>query len=104
MYGANHEDIAYSYRTGNHGDGSWYSINGNIDYQRTSRKNKQRMITFSYKINTQPQTSNSNTGYEDIHAKEEVDDLVKRLLLKTASRTAKRIPWNRPSKWTIQLR
>lgn len=46
------------------------------------------MITFSYKINTQPQTSNSNTGYEDIHAKEEVDDLVKRLLLKTASRTA----------------
>ena len=89
MYGANHEDIAYSYRTGNHGDGSWYSINGNIDYQRTSRKNKQRMITFSYKINTQPQTSNSNTGYEDIHAKEEVDDLVKRLLLKNSQSDGK---------------
>ena len=45
MYGA-YQEVAYSYRTGNHGDGSWYSINGNIDYQRTSKKNKQRMITF----------------------------------------------------------
>ena len=47
------------------------------------------MITFSYKINTQPQTSNSNTGYEDIHAKEEVDDLVKRLLLKNSQSDGK---------------
>ena len=36
MYKSNHEDIAYRYRTDNHGKGSWYSMNGNIDYQRTS--------------------------------------------------------------------
>ena len=82
MYGANHEDIAYSYRMDNHGKGSWYSINGNIDYQRTSRKNKQRMITFSYKINTQPQTSNSYNTYKDIYPEDEMEELVKRLLLR----------------------
>lgn len=40
MHGADRQDFAYRYRTDNHGKGSWYSINGNIDYQRTSRKIK----------------------------------------------------------------
>lgn len=66
MYGANHQDIAYSYLRDNHGKGSWFSVNGNVDYQRTSKKNKQRMITLSYKINTQPQTNNSYLTYLDI--------------------------------------
>lgn len=51
MYGSDHQSFAYRYNTDNHGKGSWYSINGNVDYQRTSKKNKERMITFSYKIN-----------------------------------------------------
>lgn len=82
MYGADHQDVTYRYRTDNHGKSSWYSVNGNIDYQRTSKKNKQRMITFSYKINSQPQTSNSYNEYLDIFPEDNKDALVERLLLK----------------------
>lgn len=83
MYGADYLNKAYSYRTDNHGKGSWYSMNGNIDYQRTSKKNKQRMITLSYKINTQPQTDNFYSTYLDIFPDEQTakEELVKRLKL-----------------------
>lgn len=83
MYGADYLNKAYSYRTDNHGKGSWYSMNGNIDYQRTSKKNKQRMITLSYKINTQPQTDNFSSTYLDIFPDEQAakEELVKRLKL-----------------------
>ena len=81
MYRTDHEDIAYRYRTDGHSENSWYSINGNIDYQRTSRKNKQRMLTLSYKINTQPQTDNSNNVYLDIFPDEQKDELAERLRL-----------------------
>lgn len=56
---------AYSYRTQTLGDGSWFSIRGNVDYQRTSKKNKNRMLTLSYKINTQPQKNDNNNRYLD---------------------------------------
>ncbi|WP_321333706.1 TonB-dependent receptor domain-containing protein [uncultured Bacteroides sp.] len=52
----------YSYDMNSNNDNSWYSIRGNIDYQRLF-KVKDRMLTFSYKINTQPQTSDSYTRY-----------------------------------------
>lgn len=81
MYGADHIDSVYSYRTDNHGKSSWFSINGNIDYQRTSKKNKDRMITLSYKINAQPSTDNNYNTYLDILADEGKDKLVERLLL-----------------------
>ena len=48
MWNAERDAKAYSYRTLTEGDGSWYSIRGNIDYQRTSKKNKNRMLTLSY--------------------------------------------------------
>ena len=81
MYGANYVDVAYSYRTDNHGKSSWFSINGNVDYQRTSKKNKQRMITLSYKVNTQPQTSDSYSTYLDILPDERKDELIENLKL-----------------------
>ena len=46
----------YSYSAFNRSKSSWYSIDGGIDYQRLF-KVKDRMLTFSYKINTRPQTS-----------------------------------------------
>ncbi len=82
MYKSNHEDVSYRYRTDNYGKSSWYSINGNIDYQRTSRINKERMVTLSYKINTHPQTSDSYSTYQDIFPDEQKDDLVERLRLR----------------------
>lgn len=50
----------YSYSAFNRSKSSWYSIDGGIDYQRLF-KVKDRMLTFSYKINTRPQTSDSYT-------------------------------------------
>lgn len=82
MYGANHQDVTYRYRTDNHGKSSWYSINGNIDYQQTAKSNKARMITLSYKINSQPQTDNSYNTYLDIFPEDQTDNIVDRLLLK----------------------
>lgn len=66
---------AYSYRTQTLGDGSWYSIRGNVDYQRTSKKNKDRMLTFSYKINTQPQKNDNYSRYLDRYQVPEVFQL-----------------------------
>ncbi|MDE5710425.1 TonB-dependent receptor [Bacteroides sp.] len=56
-------DPLYDYSTYSHSKSSWYSIDGGIDYQRLF-KVKDRMLTFSYKINTRPQTSNSYTEYD----------------------------------------
>lgn len=55
----------YSYRNKGNSNGSWYSIRGNLDYQRISSKNKDRMFTLSYKINTRPSTSDSKHWYSD---------------------------------------
>lgn len=54
----------YTYSALNRSKSSWYSIDGGIDYQRLF-KVKGRMLTFSYKINTSPQTSDSYSEYED---------------------------------------
>lgn len=52
----------FSYRTLNNSESSWYSIRGNIDYQRSFSK-KGRLLTFSYNINTRPQNSDSYINY-----------------------------------------
>ena len=52
----------YDYDTRFRSDNSWYSIRGNIDYQRLF-KLKGRMLTFSYRINSQPQTNDQHTDY-----------------------------------------
>lgn len=65
MWNAAHDAKAYSYRSLTTGDDSWYSIRGNIDYQRTSKKNKDRMLTLSYKINTEPSENDNYNRYLD---------------------------------------
>lgn len=57
-------DPVYSYRSFSNSESSWYSVRGNIDYQRSFSK-KDRLLTFSYNINTRPQDSDSYTNYED---------------------------------------
>lgn len=56
-------ELSYKYATDGISDGSWYSVRGNIDYQRTSAKVKDRMFTISYKVSTQPQSSDGYTKY-----------------------------------------
>lgn len=52
----------YNYEKRANGDDSWFSIRGNIDYQRLFSV-KDRMLTFSYRINSQPRTNDSYTNY-----------------------------------------
>lgn len=58
----------YFGRTENTNDYSRFSINGGIDYQRTFANVKDRMLTLSYKISTNPQTSDSHSDYLDTRA------------------------------------
>lgn len=52
----------YRYHRETDGDNSWYSIRGSVDYQR-SFSVKDRLLTFSYQLNTRPQTSDGYTSY-----------------------------------------
>lgn len=54
----------YNYTTGSRSKSSWYAIDGSIDYQRLSPTVEGRMTTFSYKINTSPDNSDSYSNYD----------------------------------------
>ena len=68
----------YRYVSNNRSKSSWYSIDGGVDYQRMFHV-KDRMFTLSYKINTSPQTSDSYSTYNDMHAATDWEDFLKRL-------------------------
>ncbi|MDE5570753.1 MAG: outer membrane beta-barrel protein, partial [Prevotella sp.] len=68
----------YGYQTASHSRSSWYSIDGGIDYQR-SFSVPERLLTLSYKIDTNPETSDSYTSYLDKQADEAWDDFIERL-------------------------
>lgn len=53
----------FYYSLNNKANSTWYSINGSVDYQRLFRT-KDRMLTFSYKIDTNPQTSETYASYD----------------------------------------
>ncbi len=53
----------YSYNQFSKNDNSWYSVRGNVDYQRSFAAVKDRMLTFSYKIDTRPQNSKGDASY-----------------------------------------
>ena len=68
----------YRYVSDGRRKSSWYSIDGGVDYQRMFHV-KDRMFTLSYKINTSPQTSDSYSTYNDMHAATDWEDFLKRL-------------------------
>lgn len=68
----------YRYVSDGRSKSSWYSIDGGVDYQGMFHV-KDRMFTLSYKINTSPQTSDSYSTYNDMHAATDWEDFLKRL-------------------------
>ncbi len=68
----------YSYSMPSHSRNSWFSIEGSVDYQRLF-KVKDRMLTFSYRISTDPETSDSYTDYDDMDAVADWQDYLQRL-------------------------
>ncbi len=57
--------MLYRYATASRSSSSWFSIDGGIDYQHIFPHMKDRMLTFSYRINTSPQTSDAYSEYQD---------------------------------------
>ena len=53
----------YRYQTSGKSQNGWYSIRGNVDYQRMSSKNKDRLFTLSYNISAQPSNNDGLTNY-----------------------------------------
>jgi outer membrane receptor protein involved in Fe transport len=53
MQGSNY-GTGFSYMNSSNTKGSWNSINGSIDYQRSFAHHKDRMLTLSYRISTSP--------------------------------------------------
>ena len=66
MWNTGRTSRAYSYASNTTGDISQIYLEGNIDYQRSSRKNKERMLTLSYHLNNQPQNNDQYLYYNDI--------------------------------------
>lgn len=52
---------------------SWYALDGSIDYQRLFHT-KGRMLTLSYKVNSNPNTNESSSYYNDKEAAEGWDN------------------------------
>ena len=68
----------YGYSAASRSENSWYSIDGSIDYQRMFSV-KDRMLTLSYRINTQPDNSDSYSDYNDKHAATDWEDFMRRM-------------------------
>ena len=71
--------LLYQYGIGSRSESSWYSIDGGIDYQKLSRTVAGRMLTFSYKINTRPQTSDAYSEYGIAFGETDWADYLRRL-------------------------
>lgn len=71
-------DELYSYNMPSHSKNSWFSIEGSVDYQRLF-KVKDRMLTFSYRISTDPENTDSYTDYDDMTATAGWEDYLRRL-------------------------
>ena len=58
-------ESSYDYRYGSESrnKNGWYSIRGNLDYQRVSSRNKERMFTLSYNVNARPSNTDGYTNY-----------------------------------------
>ncbi len=64
----------YSYSGKNHTEGSFTGISGGIDYQRSFKNVKDRLLTFSYRIESSPSRDKSRQTYNDVLAAEEWKD------------------------------
>ena len=54
----------YRYASTNRSSSSWYSIDGGLDFQHIFPHVKNRMLTFSYRISTSPDSSEGYSEYQ----------------------------------------
>ena len=68
----------YRYRTVSNSKSNYFSIDGGIDYQR-SFSVPERLLTLSYRIETEPDKSDSYTNYLDMQAVDGWENFLQRL-------------------------
>lgn len=56
----------YRYANVSSSKSSSYSVDAGVDYQHMFKRNKEEMLTFSYRLNTTPATDNFNSWYSDL--------------------------------------
>ena len=71
--------MLYGYTTSSRSRGSSFYIDGGVDYQRSFPTVKGRLLTFSYKINTTPNTSDNYQYYDDMQCDPEWQSFIDRL-------------------------
>ena len=69
----------YRYSRFNNNRGNYTSISGGIDYQRSFKNVKDRLLTLSYRIETDPNTSKTRLSYSDMYADETWFDYLHRI-------------------------
>ncbi len=69
----------YRYSSLNHNKGAYNSISGGLDYQRSFKNAKDRLLTFSYRIETGPNTNKNRLTYSDMYASEAWADYLQRI-------------------------
>ncbi len=65
MSNVNHESV-YSYDVDGYGDNSQKDINVGFDYQHSFKSNKDKLLTFSYRLSSNPGDNSSYTYYDNI--------------------------------------
>lgn len=66
MWNDKRDKKAYSFRNIDKSNDSWHSVLANIDYQRISLKNKNRILTLSYKISDESENDNTYKYFMDL--------------------------------------
>ena len=67
----------YSYAGRSHSEGSFSDISGGLDYQRSFKNVKDRLLTFSYRIESTPSKSKNRQTYDGLKAGEAWTDYLR---------------------------
>lgn len=69
----------YRYSYLNYDKGTYTDVSGGLDYQRSFKNVKDRLLTFSYRIESSPNTSKTRRTYSDMFANESWTDYLQRI-------------------------
>lgn len=69
----------YRYSMFAYNKGTYNDISGGLDYQRSFKNVKERLLTFSYRIESDPNTSYSRLKYNEMYAAESWTDYIQRI-------------------------
>ncbi len=69
--------LSQSYNTISTGDFLYGEVEGSLDYQKTFKRNKEQILTFSYKLSRNPEENTNNTRIDSILNFSYMDERIK---------------------------